>query len=119
MALAQVRQAHVEAAAAVQAHEAGMTAECHFAGKDLDALATFTTWASNAARFGNTLRQRRADLARSEDAAHGALHEAFVGLKRLELALEGSVRAASAASRRRADAAAEERQQIRSAAEAV
>lgn len=117
--LNQISQAHAEAAAAVVEHENGVAAECEVAATDLNALAVFARWASDAARRGGALQQRRSDLASSEVAAHGALHEAFVGLKRLELAFGAARDSAAYASRRRADVAADDREQIRRRAEIV
>jgi hypothetical protein len=117
--LAQASQAHAEAVAAIQAHEDGIAAECLVAANDIDALAAFANWSASARRRGNALQQRRSDLAHSENAAQGALHEAFIDLKRLELALDTALETAAAATRKRADAAADELQIIRRSAEAA
>src|SRR5689334_9427410 len=119
LALAQISQAHAEATAAVQAHEDGIMAESHIAANDMDALATFAGWAANASRRGEALRRHRGDLARSEAEAQSALHDAFIDLKRLELALDAALETAAAAAQRRADVAADETQIIRRAAEAA
>jgi hypothetical protein len=119
VALAQISQAHAEAMAAVQAHEDGVVAKSRLAANDIDALAAFAGWAASASRRGDALRQRRGDLARSEFAAQGALRDAFIDLKRLELALDAALETAAAATQKRADAAADETQMIRRAAEAA
>ncbi|PPQ27760.1 hypothetical protein [Rhodopila globiformis] len=117
--LARASQAHAEAVAAIQAHEEGIAAESLAAANDIDALAAFANWSASAARRGNALQQRRSDLARSEHAAQGALHEAFIDLKRLELALDAALETAAAATQKRADAAADELQIIRRNAKAA
>jgi hypothetical protein len=117
--LNQISQAHAQATAAVREHEDDIAAECEVAASDLHALAVFARWASDAGRRGGVLQQRRADLASSEVAAHGALHEAFIDMKRLELAFNAARDTAAYASRRRADVAADDREQIRRRAETV
>lgn len=117
--LSQVTQAHAEAVAATVEHEMGVAAECRIAADDLDALAALGRWASEAARRGKALHRRRSDLANSEAAARGALHDAFIDMKRLELVLDAALETAACTSRRRADLAADEREQIRRGAEAA
>jgi hypothetical protein len=119
ISLSQVTQAHAEAVAAAAEHETGVAAECQIATNDLDALAALGRWASEAARRGKALHRRRSDLAHSEVAARGALHDAFIDLKRLELVLDAALETAACATRRRADLAADEHEQIRRAAEAA
>jgi hypothetical protein len=119
LSLSQISRACVEAEAAIVAHENGLTAECEIAATDLDALAAFSGWARDAARRANELQRRRSDLAVSELAAQGALREAFIDLKGLELALDAARETAAYASRRRADLAADEREQIRRNTEAA
>jgi hypothetical protein len=106
-------QAHAEAVAATVEHEKGMAAECEAAANDLDAHAALGRWASEAARRGKALQRRRSDLAHSEVAARGALHDAFIDLKRLELVLDAALDTAASTTRRRADVVADEREQIR------
>ncbi len=113
LSLSRISQAHAEASAAMVAHDNGVAVECEIAANDLDALAAFGQWASDTVRRRNALRQRRAELARSELAAQGALHEAFIDVKRLELAFDAVGETAAYASRRRADLAADEREVIR------
>jgi hypothetical protein len=113
ISLGQVTQAHAEAVAATVEHEMGVAAECQIAANDLDALAALGRWASEAARRGKVLQRRRSDLAHSEVAARGALHDAFIDLKRLELVLDTVQETAACTSRRRADLLADEREQIR------
>jgi hypothetical protein len=111
--LSQASHAHAQAVAAVEEHENGVRAECQAASLDLDALAAFGRWAADIARRRAALHQRRSDLAHSELAAQGALHDAFIDLKRLELAFDATQDTADSAARRRTDAAADEREQIR------
>jgi hypothetical protein len=117
LCLSEISRSHAEAEAAVASHESGLVAECQVAATDLDALATFGGWASDAARRGKALQRRRSDLAGLELVAQGELREAFADLKRLELALEAAREAVAYASRRRADLIADERAQLRRSAD--
>jgi hypothetical protein len=117
--LAQISQAHAEAVAAVQAHEDDVAAECLAAADDIDTLAAFAAWSASASRRRDVLQQRRSDLAHSERTAQGALHEAFIDLKRLELALDAALETAATAAQKRAEAAADESHIIRRTAAAA
>jgi hypothetical protein len=101
--------------AAVQEADAGLTTqqqradqEAGFAAMRPDALAAYAAWARQDAQRRRVLEARRAQLARTEDAARDALREAFSKVKRLESALAIATEQARRDNARRAEKRTEE-----------
>ncbi len=111
--LAELGRAHAVAEAAIAAHDQNVAAESRLAGADLDALAAFSAWGPAASRQGANLRRRGLEILRDEAAARDRLHQAFVEMKRLEIAQSAALETQQRADQRKADATADDREQIR------
>ncbi len=111
--LADLGRAHAAAEAAIVTHDDGVAAESLLAGADLDALAAFSAWGPVAARQGAQLRLRLGDIARAEIAAQDRLRQAFVEMKRLEIAQAAAADTQQRSDQRKADATADDREQMR------
>lgn len=111
--LSEAAQAHVDATAALAAHDARIVDEYSIAAADPIAAAGFGNWVRMARHQARLLRQRQDAMARSEAAAHSALQEAFIDQKRFELAQDLAIETADLKSRRIADRAADEHERIR------
>jgi hypothetical protein len=111
--LADLGRAHAAAEADIAAHDDAVAAESLLAGSDLDALAAFSAWGPVAGRQGAHLRRRSGEIAQAEIAAQDRLHQAFVEMKRLEIAQAAVLDTQQRADQRKAEATADDREQIR------
>ncbi len=110
--LQQAASACADADAAIADHEARVTRESLSAATDGATLITLGAWTRHAGEVRAGLRARHAELRSDEAAARDHLRDAFVDLKRLELAKDQAVRNARLLSVRHADRAADDQQTL-------
>jgi len=110
--LQQATSACMDADAAIADHEASVDKEVRSAQTDTATLITLGAWTRHASEVRSGLHARHAELRGDEAAARDLLRDAFVDLKRLELAQDQAARNARLLSARHADRAADDQQTL-------
>jgi hypothetical protein len=108
--LGEAAQAKASADSALKKLEDGLAREAMAAANDPGVLAISTGWGGHAVRRQAMMQARINELARNEVAARDALNDAFVAMKRLEIAQDQAATINRLHATRRADAAADDRQ---------
>jgi hypothetical protein len=108
--LGEAAQAKASADNALKSLEDGLAREAMAAANDPGVLAISTGWGGHAVRRQAMMQARINELARNEVAARDALNEAFIAMKRLEIAQDQAATVNRLNAARRADAAADDRQ---------